>query len=249
MKRVLITGMSGLIGGALRRRLEQAGGYELTALNRGPLDGVRCVRADIADLDAIRPAFEGQDVVVHLAANLEGSWEGNLSSNIIGTYNVYEAARLEGVKRVVFGSSGMTIRGWAREEPYKAIAEGRYDDVPAEIPKISADQVRPDGVYGAAKVWGEAVGRHFSDAHGLSVLCVRIGRVLDDDRPNDVHERAILLTRRDVSQILHRCIDAPDSLKYDIFMATSDNRWGYRDLEHPRRVLGYVPEDSAERIE
>ena len=98
-------------------------------------------------------------------------------------------------------------------------------------------------------MWGEAVGRHFSDAHGLSVLCVRIGRVLDDDRPNDVHERAILLTRRDVSQILHRCIDAPDSLRYDIFMATSDNRWGYRDLEHPRRVLGYVPEDSAERIE
>ena len=247
MKKVLITGMSGLIGGALSGRLESAGGYELAALNRSRVEGVHSFQADIADLDAIRPAFEGQDVVVHLSAHLgDDSWEGNLSTNVIGTYNVYEAARLAGVKRVVFGSSGMTIRSWARQEPYKAIAEGRYDDVPKEFPRLTGEQVRPEGIYGAAKVWGEAIGRHFSDAHGLSVLCVRIGRVPKDDRPHDSHERAIWLSHRDVAQMLQRCINASDDLKYDIFMCASNNRWGYRDLDHPRRVLGYVPEDSAD---
>ena len=113
MKKVLITGMSGLIGGLLRRHLENLGGYELRALNRRPVDGVECYQADIADLDAIRPAFEGIDVVVHLAAFLGGDdWEGQLSGNVIGVYNVYEAARLAGVKRVVFGSSGATVQGF-----------------------------------------------------------------------------------------------------------------------------------------
>ncbi len=250
MTKVLITGMSGLIGGALRSRLENVGGYELTALNRSRVGGVESFQADIADLDAIRPAFEGQDVVVHLSAHLgDDSWEGNLSTNVIGTYNVYEAARLAGVKRVVFGSSGMTIRSWARKEPYKAITEGRQDNVPEGFQKITGEQVRPEGIYGAAKVWGEAIGRHFSDAHGLSVLCVRIGRVPKDDRPHDGHERAIWLSHRDVAQMLQRCIDAPDDLKYDIFMCTSNNRWGYRDLEHPPRVLGDMPEDSADDFE
>ena len=94
MKKVLVTGMSGLIGGILRRHLEDIGGYELRALNRRPVDGVECVQADIADLEAIQPAFEGMDVVVHLSAFLGGEvWEGHLSGNIIGAYNVYEAAR------------------------------------------------------------------------------------------------------------------------------------------------------------
>ena len=250
MKKVLITGMSGLIGGILRRRLEEAGGYELTALNRSKVDGVQCFQADIADLEAIKPAFAGQEVVVHLSAHLgDDSWEGHLATNVIGTYNVYEAARLAGVKRVIFGSSGNAIKGWAQVEPYKAIAEGRYSDVPPDVPRITGEQVRPERIYGAAKVWGEAVGRHFSDAHGLSVLCVRIGRVTKDDRPSDAHERAVYLSHRDVGQVLHRCIDAPDELKYDIFMATSNDRWGYRDLEHPRKVLGYVPEDSSDAFE
>ena len=81
-KKLLITGMSGLIGGAVRRQLE--GRYELSALNRRKVEGVVCHRADIADLGAILPAFEGVDVVVHLAANLWGDWEELLQSNVIG---------------------------------------------------------------------------------------------------------------------------------------------------------------------
>ena len=153
MKKVLVTGMSGLIGGLLRDRLEKLRGYELSALNRRQVEGVPCLQADIADLGAIQPAFGGIDVVVHLAVHTDDdSWEGNLSGNIVDAYNVYEAARLAGVKRVIFASSGNAIRGLSVVEPYKAISEGRYDDVPVDFPKITHEQVRPLGIYGAAKV-------------------------------------------------------------------------------------------------
>ena len=246
-KKVLITGMSGLIGGLLKDHLQQAGGYELAALNRRHVEGVTNFQADIADLDAIKPAFEGQDVVVHLAAYLGGQdWEGQHAGNVVGTYNVYEAARLAGVKRVVFASSGMAIRGFQRIPPYSDIAAGNYDRVPADFPMITHEQVWPLALYGAAKVWGEALGRHFADEFGISIICVRIGRVNQEDRPQSVIDNAIYLSHRDISQMLRRCIDAPDSLKYDIFFAVSNNRWNYRDLSHPKEVIGYEPQDSAE---
>jgi nucleoside-diphosphate-sugar epimerase len=247
MKKVLITGMSGLIGGILRSHLEGLGGYRLRALNRRPVEGVESVQADISDLDAIRPAFEGIDVVVHLAAYLGGGdFEGHLSGNLVGAYNVYEAARLAGVKRVVFASSGAAATGFERISPYDAIAEGSYDRVPENFTKITHETTWPSGIYGAAKVWGEAIGRHFADAYGMSVLCVRIGRVNEENRPTSPGEFSRYLSHRDIAQFLQLCIDAPDDLGYDIFFATSNNRWGYRDIEHPRRVLGYEPQDSAE---
>src|SRR5262249_4575357 len=82
--KVLVTGMSGLIGGAVRRRLE--GRYELSALNRRDVPDVPCHRADIADLEAILPAFAGIDTVVHLAAFVGGfdKWDEILRHNVIG---------------------------------------------------------------------------------------------------------------------------------------------------------------------
>ena len=247
MKRVLITGMSGLIGGLLRRRLEEAGGYRLTALNRRPVEGVPTVQADIGDPEAIRPAFQGQDVVVHLAAHLGSEpWEALLRANIVGVYNVFEAARAAGVRRVVFASSGSTIRGFEEVSPYKEIAEGRYDQVPESWPMITHEMIRPNDLYGASKVWGEALGRVYAERHGLSVLCVRIGAVPKEDRPRSSRDFAVYLSHRDVASILHKCIDAPEDLRYDVFLATSRNRWGYRDLEHPKEVLGWEPQDSAD---
>ena len=160
MKKILITGVSGLIGGLLARHLRELGGYEVTALNRRPVEDFPWVQADISDLEAIKPAFEGRDVVVHMSAFTGNTknWEGNLSGNIIGVRNVYEAARLAGVKRVVFGSSGAAIGGISLVPPYDAIAAGRYEDVPDDWAKITHEQVRPLGIYGAAKVWGEALG-------------------------------------------------------------------------------------------
>lgn len=247
MKKVLITGMSGLIGGLLKDHLQELGGYELSALNRRPVEGVECFQADIADLEAIKPAFAGKDVVVHLAAYLgQVSWEQHLATNVVGAYNVYESARQAGLKRVVFASSGATVSRLESVPPYNAILSGRYEEAPQEWPKVTHETVDPAGIYGAAKIWGESLGRHFADEYGLSALCVRIGRVTAENRPTAGREFSVYLSHRDIAQMLQRCIDAPDDVKYGIFFATSNNRWGYRDLEHPRRVLGYEPQDSAD---
>lgn len=247
MKKVLITGMSGLIGGILRRHLESRGGYRLSALNRSPVEGVPCHQADISDPEAIKPAFAGQDVVVHLAGKIgEESWEATLNSNLIGVYNVLEASRLAGVKRVVFASSGSTVRGFETGEPYKALVEGRYDEVPETWPMVTHEVVCPKGLYSASKVWGEAICRHYAATYGLSVLCLRLGIVTADDRPHGPRQRALYLSHRDAAQALHLSIEAPESLSYEVFFAMSNNRWNYRDVSHARDVVGFVPRDSAE---
>jgi nucleoside-diphosphate-sugar epimerase len=244
--RILVTGMSGLIGSALRTRLE--GQYPLRALNRRDIPGVPCHRGDIADLGAIEPAFKDIDVVVHLAAAAGGGepWESVLRHNLIGTYNVFEAARRAGVKRVIFASSGATVTGYEREEPYASLVAGRYAGLTSWPMLTHETPLRPAALYGVSKAYGEALARQYADEHGLSILCIRIGRVNREDRPTSVRDLSVWLSQRDVVQILERAIAAPADLRSGIFFATSDNRWGYRDLTHARTVLGFVPEDHAE---
>lgn len=145
---MLVTGMSGLIGAALRGHL--AGIHELHALNRRPVPGLPGRQADITDLAAILPAFAGMEVVVNLAAVVGGDapLEAVLQTNMIGTDNVLEAARRAGVRRVVFASSGATVSGWEREMPYQALVAGRYGDVGSWTRITHETPVRPAGLYG-----------------------------------------------------------------------------------------------------
>jgi nucleoside-diphosphate-sugar epimerase len=166
---------------------------------------------------------------------------------LIGTYNVFEAARQAGVQRVIFASSGATVSGIQAEEPYKALAEGRYADVSETWPMLThASMPRPVGLYGVSKVFGEVLARQVVDTSALSILCLRIGQVTREDRPTTSASFANWCSRRDIVQMIERCIRAPADLRYDIFFVTSANRWSYRDLEHARQVLGYVPQDRAE---
>jgi nucleoside-diphosphate-sugar epimerase len=245
-RRVLVTGMTGLIGGALRRHLD--GRHELSALNRRAIPGVKCHQADIADLDAIAPAFAGIDTVVHLAARTGSSdvFQEILQANVIGTYNVFEAARRAGVARVVYASSGATVSAWERDPPYSALVAGRYDEAGSWTMMTHEMPLRPAGLYGASKIWGESIARHYADTYGLSALCVRIGRVRAEDRPTSAREFSVFCSQRDVVRMLELCLAAPATLRFDVFYAVSDNRWGYRDLEHARAVLGFEPSDRAE---
>jgi nucleoside-diphosphate-sugar epimerase len=244
---VLVTGLSGLIGSALRRHLA-AGACELRGLNRRVVPGVQSHQADIADLAAIEPAFAGVDVVVHLAAEVGAAppFEAIVRGNVVGAYNVFEAARRAGVARVVFASSGAVVSGCEREPPFAALVAGRSADVPL-VPVLTHESpLHPSGLYGASKVWGEALGRHYADAHGLSVICVRIGRVKREDRPQAPREFAVWCSQRDIARFLERCIVAPPTVRFDTFFVTSSNRWGYRDLTHAHEVLGWEPLDRAE---
>ncbi len=245
--RILVTGLSGLIGSALLPEL--ASYSSIRSLNRRSVKGVKSFQADIADYDAIRPAFDEVDVVVHLAAKAgeRFSWNELRETNITGTFNVVQAAVDAGCKRVVFASSGATVSGYELIEPYKSLVSGEYTNAPSNWKLIDHNSpVRPSGVYGSTKVWGEAFCRHISDTTNTSMFCVRIGYVNKDDRPSRARDWAIWCSQRDIVSALLKSIEASPDLPFATYFVTSRNKWGYRDLSHTQNVLGFVPLDEAE---
>ena len=245
--KIVVTGLSGLIGSAVRTNLSVD--HELTALNRSRVDGVATHQADIADFEAIRGAFEGQDAVVHLAAKAGENypWEALRDTNVEGTRNVFQAAVEAGVKRVVFASSGAVVAGWEHDEPYRSLISGDYARLPETWPMIAVDlPPRPRGIYGSTKVWGEALARHFADTSATSFLSVRIGFVNAEDRPTNPRQRSVWCSQRDVVNAVALAVDAPASIRCETFFANSRNRYGYRDLTHGKARLGYEPMDAAE---
>jgi len=250
MKRILITGMSGLIGQIVYNNLKNNSDYHLTALNRSKLKDVKCIQADINDLEKVTVAFQNIDIVVHLAAQLPGaSWDSMLKTNLEGTYNVYEASRIQGVKRVVFASSGDAARGWDNEKPYNWLTEGKYNKIKSPWKMIPPTDVWPKGIYGASKVWGEAIGRHFSDEYSLSVICLRIGAVLPENKPNLTRHYSTWLSHNDITSAISKSIDAPDDLKFGIFFVNSNNKWNYRDLNPTREHLNWDSVDTADKFQ
>ena len=246
---VLITGMSGLIGTVVRERLQATGEKNLSALNRSEVEGISTTRADLSNFDDIRPAFDGIDTVVHLAAKAgeRFTWQELLDTNITGTYNVFKAAAEAGCKRVVFASSGATVSGYESIEPYKSLVEARYDDAPGTWTLIDEQApTRPTGIYGSTKVWGEALGRHFADTTDLSVISLRIGFVNKQDRPGRARDYAIWCSQRDIVDLIVKSIDLDMSLRCETFFGTSRNKWGYRDLTRAIAIAGFAPQDSAE---
>ena len=248
-KRVLITGASGLVGSTLRHGLGDK--YEFSGVDTQPIEGLDCLVVDMTNLDAIQPAFEGVDVVIDLAANPSqfSPWNVVYENNIPATYNALEASRRAGVKRVIFASSNHATGMYENDFPYSAIVEGQYEDIaPSEIPLITTDMpIRPDGPYGIGKAFGEAAGRHYSDEYGLSVICLRIGTLNVESRPLNVRQYATLLTHDDLVQLVDKCIEASDDVRFAIFYGVSDNKWRFWDISNSRDLIGYEPNDNAEQ--
>ncbi|HET8626141.1 MAG TPA: NAD(P)-dependent oxidoreductase [Thermomicrobiales bacterium] len=234
MKSILITGASGRIGRSLRELLRDR--YALRLQERpggraiGPArEGEEIVRADLTDLEAMRAAVRGADAVVHLAASsaMRAPWADTLRDNIVGQYTVLEAMRREGAPRMVFASTNH-VTGY-----YELKGRPCYPDMP----------VRPDGYYGASKAFGEALARCYVDAHGLAVICLRIGSWLP--APQTVRHLSTWLSPRDLAQLTWRAIESP--LTWGICYAISGNSRRYWDLGPTQDLLGYAPEDDAER--
>ena len=247
-KKVLITGGAGLIGGILIDRLGDR--YDISSLDLKKADGVSSHVASLDDLDAMQPAFAGVDAVVHLAADRSAyaEWESVLPNNLVGTYNVFEASRREGVKRVIFASSNHATGGNYLDEPWSLVGTGQFEKLEAgKYPLIAEDtMIRPDGFYGVSKAFGEAIGSYYNDYHGLSSIHLRIGWVLSEDDPTfSPFALSLWLSHADVAQIVRLCVDAPESLRYGIYYVTSDNLWKIFDISRAKAELGFAPEDGS----
>jgi uronate dehydrogenase len=229
MKRILITGAAGAIGQTLRAGFADA--YRpLRLADIRPIQsltpGEEAVMCDLSDFSAVQSMMQGIDCVVHLGGvPREGPWDAILNSNIVGTYNVFEAARLAYVKRIVFASSNHVI-GYHRVGMTVGIEE----------------PPRPDTRYGVSKVFGEALGRLYADKHGLSVACLRIGSFRP--RPANERELATWVSPRDLTQLVRRCIDAPE-YRYLVFYGVSGNTRARWRNPHAAQI-GYAPQDNAE---
>jgi nucleoside-diphosphate-sugar epimerase len=255
-KKVLITGVAGVVGQACVQYLSDR--YELSGLDIKDPGNVPTLVADIADLNAILPAFEGVDAVVHLAGNpsVHSPWDDVFTINIQGTYNAYEACRIQGVHCLVFASSNHTIGRYEEEgmpEIYALDDPRCYDET---VP------VRPDSLYGVSKLFGEAVGRYYNEYFGIRSYNLRIGTVRADDDPRDpsVAEgsfwldltpeqkfdrlRATWLSKRDCCDLIATCIEAAN-VPFAIVYAISNNPRQFWDLSHAKELLGWEPKDSA----
>lgn len=233
---ILLTGAAGRIGSAFRQACGEQYRFRLADLNTEALADTpgtdhEIVRLDVADADACREACAEIDTVIHLAADPspEADWESSLlPNNICGTVNVFQAAHEAGCRRVVFASSVHAIIGYP---PGETVA----DDAPP----------RPTNLYGASKVFGEAVASRFS-ADGLSGIAVRIGAY---DAPwfhehGTATDAMAYVSARDLNDLLVRCVETPD-IAYAIVAGISDNARKRFDLVRTRELLGYEPRDDG----
>jgi NAD+ dependent glucose-6-phosphate dehydrogenase len=244
--KILVTGMSGLIGGLAGRKFAES--YEVDALGRSEVDGFPTTVVDIGEgIDGILPALEGVDTVVHMAASRgDVPAETHIKANVTGVYNLFEACRIAGVKRIVAASSGAVIAGYENDEPFKSIVHDPDFNMPSPRPLISeTDPVRPRNIYTVTKMFTENLGIMYSEQYDMSVICIRIGKVEIDDVPLNARNASVWCSHRDIIQMIDKAVHAPDNLKYAVVFACSDNPTRYRDIEHARKVLGFVPQDSA----
>lgn len=228
-RKVLITGAGGALGTLLVKAFRDRYDLRLTTREKRDDDlftGLDVRYASLTDMDAMESLCADIDTVVHLGGrSLEDEWEEIRSSNIDGAYCLFEAARRQGIRRIIFASSHH-VGGF----------------LPRDRITGAGDELRPDSLYGVSKVFGEALGRLYADKHGLSVICQRIGVC----RPTPPHRRALWswLSEPDFVHLTERCIEA-ENIHFLIVYGVSNNTRKQWD-DAGGRAIGYAPKDNAE---
>jgi nucleoside-diphosphate-sugar epimerase len=251
MSKIAVTGANGTIGSRLCADL--ARDHDIVRIDLRDAD----VDADVRDLDAMMRALRGCETVIHLAGvvAVDADWDSVYSVNIGGTYNVYEAARRNGLTRIIFASSNHCV-GMNEVDN----APGIYE--PASGILVGTDApYRPDGLYGVWKAFGETLGRYYSDKYGMQVACVRIGSITEADDPRDESVRessgwlglteeqkfkryaATWMSQRDFARLV-RAVLARD-VPYAIVYGVGDNLTRFWDLEPGRAIYGFWPLDGV----
>jgi len=226
---LLLTGAAGGVGTALRDRLKA--NCEVLRLSArsdfGPArEGEEIVLADLADGPQVSDMVKGCQAIVHMGGvSVEGPFDPILQSNILGVYNLYEAARLHGVKRVIFASSNHVTGFYRQNETI----------TPAHPP-------RPDSLYGVSKAFGEDLSRMYFDRYGIETACVRIGSSFAE--PRDRRMLASWLSFDDLHRLITACLTTP-VLGHSIIFGISDNAVAWYDNDSVR-TIGYRPQDSSD---
>jgi uronate dehydrogenase len=252
-KIILITGAAGNLGGKLRRHLE--GHYELRLLDIDPGGDRAIIQADLSRWDAgWLDHFRGADCVVHLAADptAHQTWQGLIAPNLDAIVNVFQASVRASVRRVVYASSNHVMGGY-QDVPQPALLTTDLPPRPGTH-YVGGGEHRDSTPYAAAKLFGERLGKCFADAHGLSVLAVRIGWVRPGaNRAEDIPPergdwfRLMWLSNRDYCQLMERCLTADPALRFGVVNGMSANTGMRWDVAHTRRLVGYEPQDDVTR--
>lgn len=233
--KVLLTGPSGRLGSHLLGPFRER--YELSTFDLQLSPQPNSFVGDLSEIEPLRAAMQNVDVVVHLAATSDEApfVEQLVGPNIIGVYNVLEAARLEKVRRVVFASSVQAVSFAVRN-----------NSEPLDV----AAPPRPSSLYGATKVWGETLGRYYHDKYGLEFIALRIGAFEPYDSPNLQREgyQNIWLSPRDAVTIFCAAIEK-EGLGYGIANATSRTPRERLALQPARELLNWEPQESIADVE
>ena len=226
---ILITGAAGRLGTQLRRglaplarRLRLADVSEIADLQPNE----EALVFDLADEAAVLRATEGVDAIVHFGGvPLERPWQDILDANIRGSYHIYEGARKNGVKRVVYASSVHAIG-------YHTLDAHIDTDAPA----------RPDSLYGVSKCFVEALSRFYWDKFGLESVCLRIFSSFPE--PADRRMLWSWLSFEDCIRLVTASLTAPH-VGHTISFGLSDN--AVKPVDNARAGhLGYVARDNSE---
>jgi len=232
MAHVLVTGSAGTVGRPLCEELARRG-HAVRALDLAPTPDVAdTIVADVANATAVHAAMRGVDAVVHLAAQPhERPFPELIGPNVIGLYNVMDAAREQAVKRVVLASSMMVVAG-AWTDPVR----------PAGV-----DERRPNNHYALTKVWAEEMGELYAHRFGMSALAVRLGwMVRTPDEARHMQELKIFdcyVSRADGARALAAAVEADvEAIRFEIVYAASRGGERVFDMEPARRLLGFEAE-------
>lgn len=230
---LLLTGAAGMLGRVLAPSLQglaqQLRVSDLAAALQklSPLSGAESIPCDLADAAAVHHLLQGVDAIVHLGGiSVEGPFEPILQANIRGLHNLYEAARRQGVKRIVFASSNHVT--------------GCYPQAQTVAPH---DPPRPDGNYGLSKLFGEGIASLYWDRYGIESVCLRIGSALP--APPDRRGLSTWLSLPDLARLVRCALTAP-GVGFLVAYGISANTRRIHDTEAAWARLGYVPQDNAE---
>jgi uronate dehydrogenase len=231
MTKVALSGAGGNMGRILRTELPKRGIDLRSAGGRSPLeplhDGEDVMHGDLRDPAVVDRLLHGVDVLIHLAGtSLERPLPEIIENNLVGLYQVYEGARRNNVRRIVFASSNHGFGMYSVKEKLKLDAA-----------------FRPDGFYGLSKVWGEAMARMYWDKHGIEGISVRIGTAMGKP-PENFRQLSTWFGTEDLVQLMMQCITVPD-VGYMAVWGVSNNTRSYYDNTGAEQ-LGYRPTQNSE---